>query len=390
MDILYFCSPSLLDYSAEQIRDLKIHVTLHVVVTVFLHSPNHSIFKIKDEQKIVAGIYTFDEIKDQIENGDLFENYFLNCKTVHFIFFSPKFGINILFSTINLFNFIKKIKPQIIHFDDISGRLSLLVLFLRYKNIVLNVHDPLQHSGEQNWSTKLIRFLLFRKISAFCTFSDFSRLLFEQIYSPSVPVIGLRLVPYLSYLQCEMEKVVGIDKLPNEKILLFFGRISKYKGIDELLITFAKLKNIFPQLKLIIAGKGTYQYQIPPLLLGSPSLIIINRFIRQNEIKSIFEQADVLICPYKDATQSGVLMTAAIFNTPAIVSNVGALPEYIQDGKNGYIYDINDENGLEKSIVKFLTHNTLTLNYSINSIVPDVSKNSLLLVDIYSNILDKY
>lgn len=387
MDILYICAPPLLDYSAEQINNLKLHVNLHVVITVFLSSPNHSIFNLKKDQDIPAGIYSFNEVKGQIENASLFENYFTNCKSVHFVFFSRKPGINILFTNIKLLNLIKTVKPQILHFDDISGRLTILALLLRNKKIVLNVHDPAQHSGEYDWKTKLIRRLLFRKVSAFCTFSKYSRLLFEKIYSPIVPLVELRLVPYKSYLHLEDKKVEGINKLPNEKVLLFFGRISQYKGIDELLMTFAKLKKEFPNIKLVIAGKGPYQYHIPPEIVGSTSLILINRFILQNEIKSIFGQADVLVCPYRDATQSGVLMTASIFKTPAIVSNVGALPEYISNGVNGYIYDVNDKMGLENAILKYLLNDTYSNHYEKANNNYDVFINSKLLIDVYTKIL---
>jgi len=388
MDILYICAPPLLDYSVEQINNLKLQVDLHVLITVFLHSPNHSIFKIKKDQVIASGIYSFNEVKGQIENASLFGNYFENCKSVNFVFFSQKLGINILLTNLKLIKLVQKIKPQIIHFDDISGRLTILALLLRNKKIVLNVHDPEQHSGEHDWKTKLIRKLLFRKISAFCTFSNFSSSLLEKIYSPTVPICRLRLVPYKSYLYFENKLVPGIDKLPNEKILLFFGRISQYKGLDELLVIFAKLIKRFKNVKLVVAGKGSYQYQIPPELVGSSSLILINRFILQNEIKSIFEQADVLVCPYRDATQSGVLMTAAIFKTPVIVSNVGALPEYISDGVNGYIYDINDDLGLENAILKFLINNAFPNSNDKTTINHDVSNNSKLLFNVYSKILD--
>lgn len=388
MDVLYVCSPALLDYSAEQINDLKMHVNLHVVVVVFLHSPNHSIFKLKNDHKISSGIYTFAKIKDKIENVIIFEEYFKKCKSVNFVFFSPKFGINIFITNLKILNLCNRINPQIIHFDDISFRLILFALFTRNKKTVLNVHDPLPHSGEKKRITDSIRSVIFKRISAFCTFSNFSYSQFKNRYSTNAHLLELRLVPYKSYLLFEKKEVIGINKGANEKVILFFGRISEYKGIDELLLTFVKLNNFFLNLKLVIAGTGAYNYHVPQELIGSPSLIILNRFILQNEIQSIFEQADVLICPYRDATQSGVLMTAAVFGIPSIVSNVGALPEYIVDGENGYVYDINDKLGLENKISKFIC-NGLPSNkidiYEGNNTA--ATYNSKLLIDVYSKIL---
>lgn len=387
MDVLYVCSPALLDYSAEQINDLKTHVDLHVVVVVFLHSPNHSIFKLKIDHGISNGIYTFADIKDKIEKVGIFEKYFEKCKSVNFVFFSPKFGINIFITNLKILNLCNRINPQIIHFDDISFRLIFFALFIRNKKTVLNVHDPLPHSGEKKRITDSIRSVVFKRISAFCTFSNFSYTQFRNRYSPKAHLLELKLIPYKSYLLFEKKEVIGINKEPNEKVILFFGRISEYKGIDELLLTFAKLKKKKLNLKLVLAGTGSYNYHVPEELVGSPSLIILSRFILQNEIQSIFEQADVLICPYRDATQSGVLMTAAVFGIPSIVSNVGALPEYIVEGKNGSVYDINDKLGLENEILKFIANGLPSNRTDIDEGNNVAADNSKLLIDVYSKIL---
>ncbi|WP_051929326.1 glycosyltransferase family 4 protein [Flavobacterium sp. 83] len=386
MNILYCCSPPLLDYSAEQINDLKQHVNLHVMVCVSLHAPNHTIFKLK-EGFALEGIYSFDAIKDKIENVKLFEHYFEGCQSVHFVFFPPKIGMNIIRITFALLKLQKRLKPQIVHFDDISGRMLAFALLLKNRKIVLNVHDPVAHSGEQNSGYVIMRKILFSKIAAFATFSDYSKLLFEKVFHPEVPVADLRLVPYHSYAALGTKKIPEINKLPNEKVLLFFGRLSPYKGIDELLSAFGKVVQNFPDIKLVIAGKGNYSYQLPEQLIGSPSLITINRFIEESEIKSLFEQADVLICPYRDATQSGVLMTAAAFKTPVIVSNVGALSEYIKDGGEGYVYDLNDETGLENCLLQFLTNPKPIDTPTLNNDNLAVSRNSKLLVNLYAQLL---
>ena len=388
MNILYFCVPPLLDYSIEQINDLKKHVDLHVVIGVSLHSPNHTIFKLKDTHP-EKDLYAFDEIKEHIENPELFESYLSGCKSVHLVFFSPKFGMNILFTNFKLVRLLNQIKPQLIHFDDISGRLSVFTLMLRNKKIVLNVHDPAPHSGEETWSSSLIRKLVYRKVNVFCTFSNFSKLLFEQIYQPRVPVVSLRLVPYLSYNFFQRKKIEEIDKKPGDQYLLFFGRISPYKGIDELLGAFAHIHRQFPHLKLIVAGRGNYAYQIPEELRNSSALILLNRFIREDEIKSLFGISDVLICPYRDATQSGVLMTARVFELPVIASNVGAMPEYILDGKDGLVYDVNDTQALERTLLNYLNEGATEKIKSRLEDNRDLAGNTNKLLSVYQSILDK-
>jgi glycosyltransferase involved in cell wall biosynthesis len=232
-----------------------------------------------------------------------------------------------------------------------------------------------------------MRKFLFGKVSAFATFSEYSRLLFEKVYHPKVLVADLRLVPYFCYKALGSKKIPEFTKRPNEKVFLFFGRLSSYKGIDELLNAFSKVLQKFPEIKLVIAGKGNYSYVVPEVLANSSSLIAINRFVADFEIKSLFEQADVLVCPYRDATQSGVLMTAAAFQIPVIVSNVGALSEYITDGGKGYVYELNDEVGLENCLMQFL--NDSQFSDMLVEVADDtaVYRNSQLLVDLYTQLL---
>jgi len=384
MKVLYFCTPPLLDYSIEQINGLKDRVNLHVIIGVSLHTPNHSIFKIK-QGPFDKKIYSFNDAKDKIENAELFESYFTGCKSVHFVFFPAKLGLNIITTISKLLRLLNQINPQVVHFDDISGRLAILALIIR-KKIVLNIHDPAPHSGEKRLIGDIIRKLVFRKVSAFCTFSNYSKNQFEEIYNPKVQIKNLRLIPYFSYKLLGSKPIRDIQKLSGGRIILFFGRISEYKGIDELLKAFSNIRLQSNNLKLVIAGRGSYSYSIPGDLKDSDSLIIINRFIEITEIQSLFELADILVCPYRDATQSGVLMTARVFKIPVIVSNVGALPEYVQEGENGYVYDIKDNNGLENAIYKFLNETKFIDRKGIEIDNQDVTTNSLKLVDIYKQI----
>jgi glycosyltransferase involved in cell wall biosynthesis len=372
-----------MDFSIEQINDLKRHVRLHVWIYVSLRSPNHTIFRLK-EKVCSRGIKTFDKVKDQLENASLFEQYFEGCESVHFVFFSEIFGINILITSIKMLQLLKKINPGTVHFDEITGRLLIFKNFIRNRKILVNLHDPNLHSGEKSLRIRIIRKFMFQKVNTICTFSDFSKSQFEILNHNKIPVISLRLVPYFFYEKMVSRPFKEITKAARETVFLFFGRISPYKGIDELLMAFANLLPVYPNLKLVIAGKGNYVYQVPENLKNSTSLVIINRFIYENEIKSLFEQADVLICPYRDATQSGVIMTARALKLKVIVSNVGALPEYVHDGENGYVYNLSDSKGLEYSIIKFIEKKKQLSMSSLANDYTDLHSNSQKLVSFYN------
>ncbi|HOW25922.1 MAG TPA: glycosyltransferase [Bacteroidales bacterium] len=125
--------------------------------------------------------------------------------------------------------------------------------------------------------------------------------------------------------------------------LLFFGFIRDYKGLDILLITLAqdRLKSL--PIRLIIAGEyytdsRPYQELIERLRIGD-RVIAFNDFIPNSAVFLFFCAADLVVQPYRDATQSGVTQIAYHFNKPMIITNVGGLAEMVPDGKAGYVVE---------------------------------------------------
>ena len=140
-------------------------------------------------------------------------------------------------------------------------------------------------------------------------------------------------------------KNIGIEG--EEKIILFFGFIRKYKGLDILLDALALIKkeNSSAIFKVLIAGefyedRKPFEAQIAKLGLEN-MLILRTDFIPDNEVRNYFCAADVVIQPYRNATQSGVTPLAYHFEIPMIVTNVGGLPALVPDGKVGLVAEPN-------------------------------------------------
>ncbi len=129
-----------------------------------------------------------------------------------------------------------------------------------------------------------------------------------------------------------------------ESVVLFFGFIRKYKGLDILIEAMSILKNLKSQtlnLKLLVAGEfyddeKFYQQQIDKLGIRE-HLILRTGFIPDNEVKYYLCAADAIIQPYRNATQSGVTPLAYQFEKPMIVTNVGGLPALVPDKKCGLV-----------------------------------------------------
>ena len=131
---------------------------------------------------------------------------------------------------------------------------------------------------------------------------------------------------------------LGLD--PSAKYMLFFGFIRDYKGLDILLkaIAYERIKN--SDIKLIVAGEfynNSEKYFELEKQLGLEGKIIWRTdFIADEQVKNYFCASDIIVQPYKTATQSGVTQIAYHFEKPMLVTNVGGLPEIVPNGKVGY------------------------------------------------------
>ena len=122
--------------------------------------------------------------------------------------------------------------------------------------------------------------------------------------------------------------------------MLFFGLVRAYKGLDLLIDAFALIKDELPKLRLLIAGEfyedeQKYRDQINQLGLDE-RIIVRNEFIPDSDLRKYFGAADLIVQPYKSATQSGVTQVAFHFEKPMLVTNVGGLGEIVHHGKMGY------------------------------------------------------
>ncbi len=136
-------------------------------------------------------------------------------------------------------------------------------------------------------------------------------------------------------------KTLGLDE--NGLYLLFFGFIREYKGLDILLAALAEERLKTLPIHLIIAGeyytdRKPYEEQIKQLQIKD-RVISFNEFISNADVGKFFCAADLIVQPYRSATQSGVTQIAYHFNKPMVITNVGGLAEMVPDGKAGYVVE---------------------------------------------------
>ncbi|GAC1424448.1 MAG: glycosyltransferase family 4 protein [Flavisolibacter sp.] len=152
----------------------------------------------------------------------------------------------------------------------------------------------------------------------------------------------------------EARKTLGWDQ--REKIILFFGFIRKYKGLDLLIKAMADPHVRLQKITLVIAGEfyddeKYYRQLIDRCQLGD-HIIIKSNFIADHEVKNYLCACDCIVQPYKNATQSGVTPLAYFFEKPMIVTNVGGLPSMVKDQKVGLVC-FPDPSSIAEAIIKF-------------------------------------
>lgn len=195
---------------------------------------------------------------------------------------------------------------------------------------------------EKRWGDKLLAKYFLNQIDACVTMSQSVKRDLENI-APHIPN-ALCLHPlYDNYgkqiPKSKARKMLGIGE--SERIVLFFGFIRKYKGLDLLLEALAREDLKRMDVKLLLAGEfygdeDFYLKKIEEFDLQS-RVYRHTEFIPNSEVAQYFSAADCVVLPYRTATQSGITQVAYHFDLPMIVTGVGGLPELVMDGEVGWV-----------------------------------------------------
>lgn len=182
------------------------------------------------------------------------------------------------------------------------------------------------------------------------------------IFRKDIPA-GLNPHPLFDNFGKPVEREVSLKKLgldPSFTYLLFFGFIRAYKGLDLLIDAFSDSRFRSRKIKLIVAGEfyeddKPYKNRVKELGLED-EIIFFDRFINDDEVKHFFGPSELVIQPYRDATQSGVTQIAYHFEKPMVVTDVGGLREIVPDGRCGYVVK-PDPSSISDAIADFLDNN---------------------------------
>ncbi len=340
LNITYVSSIAL-DANFSLIKELNNLCDINFIFEIKTHLPNRLGINYSLGKDILIGS-EIEELKMWASYIPLEKTYVVNSEG------DWKKIIKFIQKQISVLRLIKNLKADIIHCGNELHPVFFLFLFLSKKNVVLTVHDPIHHSGEKSIKNKLIRLINFWAAKKFILLNSSQKSEFIKNYhlkEQDVFVSSLSCYNYLNNYVNSTNQRKGLNK--DRLKILFFGRISPYKGVEYLLEAFYKFNK--ENTSLLVAGAGSYHFDIKKYL-KQRNISIINRFLSTQELVDEIIECDIIICPYTDATQSGVIMSAFALNKPVIATNVGGLPEMIEDGITGMIIPAKDVNAIIKAL----------------------------------------
>jgi len=246
---------------------------------------------------------------------------------------------------------------------------TLLMLYykVRGKKIVFTAHNVngARRDGRDSFANRLSLRIQYQLVDhIFVHTKKMKKELLEEfgVSDQKVTIIPFGInnaIPETSLTSAEAKERLGVRA--SEKTMLFFGNIRPSKGLEYLLAAFESMISRDASYRLIIAGQCSKQFageweKVRPAAsrLSNQGLVILrNKFIPDDEMELYFKAADVLVLPYTDIFQSGVLFLGYSFGLPAVATDVGSLREDIVEGRTGFVCRPCDASDLSSTLERY-------------------------------------
>jgi len=254
---------------------------------------------------------------------------------------------------------INTFKPDLIHLQGGHAWFNLILGALcRKRTLVITVHDVINHIGDKD-SLKIPPFI-----------SDLGKR-----YTDHIIVHGNRLktqmvneynrtadtVYVIPHGELSLYKNLSKEKegpAQEDDTILFFGRIWEYKGLRYLIEAEPLISQENPKVKIVIAGSGENFEKYEKMFVNRDRYVVHNRFIPNEMVADLFRRASIVVLPYIEASQSGIIPLAYAFGKPVVATDVGSIAEVVDEGKTGYIVPPKNPEALARAINVLLKDKT--------------------------------
>ncbi|HWQ57020.1 MAG TPA: glycosyltransferase family 4 protein [Bryobacteraceae bacterium] len=250
---------------------------------------------------------------------------------------------------------VRRLNPDIVHFQ--SGLVwEYGVLYGPHCSVILTIHDVIEHPSWGGWlgAPAYLARRAMRAVDALIVHGNANRDLLlnthrKEIGSATVYSVDHGVISRYGQGAARTTVPAGGGNV------LFFGRIDKYKGIEYLLDAERLLRAAIPGVSVIVAGSPVRKSYCRPLMERNSTVRFRWGYHDAATVEQLFQWADVLVLPYVEASQSGVLQIGVSFGVPTVATSVGGLPEAVRHRATGLLVPPRDPAGLAAAILEALT-----------------------------------
>ncbi len=257
---------------------------------------------------------------------------------------------------------IKEFNPDVIHLQYGHMWFNLGLPLLRRYPLALTIHDPRHHVGDKvsQKTPQIIMDWGYHRADQLIVHSKQIKSIVVNELSISDQIIHV--IPHIAL----GDDVENNQDQGEDHLILFFGRIWEYKGLEYLIRAEPLITAQVPQARIVIAGQGEDFNRYRNMMVNPEKFIVHNEYVSDDKRAHLFRQASIVVLPYIEASQSGVIPVAYTFAKPVIATTVGGLPEMVDDGQTGYLVPPRDERALANAVVCLLQDQTLRRRMGAN------------------------
>jgi glycosyltransferase involved in cell wall biosynthesis len=359
VDVVYYTHPAFFEPALSLVQALSRHVRVHLLLEISAGAWQSAMFDARMDD-LPSGIVPADPILAPVFPAGVRE-FWQSARSFHLVSHPSRrsFSLSSLRISRDVLRWVADLQADILHLDDVdvSPRLALALPRSKTPAIVISVHDPEPHSGEANWRKTFARRIGFRRAKAFVLYNAAARKSFASHYAIDAARVHVtRFGPY-DVIRAWSSPAAA----PSGNTVVFFGRLSPYKGLEDFYRAIPLINRRIPDASFRVAGRPIEGYTPPhPPLLPPPARIdVIERYLAGAEAAALLRDASVVVCPYRDASQSGVVLSAFAFDVPVVATDVGGLPEYVLPERTGLVVPAGDAEAIADGVCRILLDGAL-------------------------------